>query len=212
MIGQRLINPNNVGAFNGGIFNGFEYQLVTNTTTGKVWLDRNLGATQVASSYDDSNSYGHLYQWGRLTDGHQLRTSGLTYTQSSGDVPGNSNFIANSLDWRSPQNNSLWQGVTGINNPSPNGFRLPTEAEWDAERLSWSSNDTSGAYNSVLKLTMAGYRWYTDGQVQGLGTSANYWSSTIFGTKSYYLTWSDTNSYIENNFRTFAFPVRCIKD
>ncbi len=41
-------------------------------------------------------------------------------------------------DWRSPQNDNLWQGVNGINNPCPSGYRLPTEAELEAERLSWS--------------------------------------------------------------------------
>ncbi|SMN17648.1 hypothetical protein CRYPA_1272 [uncultured Candidatus Thioglobus sp.] len=29
-----------------------------------MWLDRNLGATQVAASSTDSAAYGDLYQWG----------------------------------------------------------------------------------------------------------------------------------------------------
>jgi len=35
---------------------------VTNPTTGRIWMDRNLGATQVATSSTDLNSYGDLYQ------------------------------------------------------------------------------------------------------------------------------------------------------
>ena len=32
--------------------------------TGKIWMDKNLGATQVATSSTDAASYGDLYQWG----------------------------------------------------------------------------------------------------------------------------------------------------
>jgi hypothetical protein len=39
---------------------------VTNPATGKIWMDRNLGATQVATSSTDANSFGDLYQWGPL--------------------------------------------------------------------------------------------------------------------------------------------------
>jgi hypothetical protein len=39
----------------GGIsFKGLTYKLVTSPDTGRVWLDRNLGATQVATKVDDS--------------------------------------------------------------------------------------------------------------------------------------------------------------
>ena len=212
MIGRRLINPNNVGAFNGGMFNGLEYQLVTNATTGKVWLDRNLGATQVATSSTDINSYGDLYQWGRLTDGHQIRTSGTTSTQSSGDVPGNSNFIYGYNDWRSPKNDSLWQGVTGINNPSPNGFRLPTEAEWNAEIASWSSANSSGAYGSVLKLTMAGYRNYFSSVVEEEGNEGDYWASSINVNSANRMLFYSSGASVGAFSRAFGFSVRCIKD
>ncbi|MCD4736862.1 MAG: hypothetical protein K8R53_12530, partial [Bacteroidales bacterium] len=44
---------------------GSNYGTVVNDVTGKVWLDRNLGASQVATSSTDTNAYGDLYQWGR---------------------------------------------------------------------------------------------------------------------------------------------------
>jgi hypothetical protein len=37
-------------------FNGLTYKLVTSPDTGRVWLDRNLGATQVATSPNDSTA------------------------------------------------------------------------------------------------------------------------------------------------------------
>ena len=58
---------------------------VTNPTTGDILIDRNLGASQVATSSTDADAYGDLYQWGRGTDGHQIRTSGTTSTLSSTD-------------------------------------------------------------------------------------------------------------------------------
>ena len=66
---------------------------VTNPSTGKIWMDRNLGAIQVATSSTDENSYGDLYQWGRGADGHQLRTSTTTSILSSTDQPPNNNYI-----------------------------------------------------------------------------------------------------------------------
>jgi hypothetical protein len=117
---------------------------VTSTATGKIWMDRNLGASQVATSSTDANSYGDFYQWGRRSDGHQCRNSGNTTTLNLSNTPSHGNFITvtgTPEDWRSPQNTGLWQGVNGVNNPCPSGYRLPTEAELNAERITWSSNN-----------------------------------------------------------------------
>jgi hypothetical protein len=95
-------------------------------SAGQVWMDRNLGASRVATSSTDSAAYGDLYQWGRGADGHQIRTSGTTDVTSDTDVPGHDDFITTNTspyDWRSPQNDNLWQGVSGINNPCPDMFR-----------------------------------------------------------------------------------------
>jgi hypothetical protein len=188
---------------------------VTNPTTGEIWMDRNLGASQVATSSTDANAYGDLYQWGRGTDGHQIRTSGTTSTLSSTDNPGHNNFITNSsspYDWRSSQNNNLWQGVSGINNPCPSGYRLPTEAELNAERLSWSSNNAAGAFASPLKLPVAGYRAGSNGSLGQVGSLGYYWSSTVAGTSSRNLGFNSSNTNVYSNYRALGFSVRCIKD
>lgn len=127
----------------------------------KCWLDRNLGASQVALSATDAAGHGDLFQWGRGDDNHQNRNSGVISVLSSSDNAGNGSFILISstpYDWRSPQNDALWQGVIGVNNPCPSGYRLPTESELNTERNSWSSNSASGAFGSPLKLTKAGVR------------------------------------------------------
>jgi len=193
---------------------GMEDGDVYNPTTGKIWMDRNLGASQVATSSTDANAYGDLYQWGRAADGHQIRTSGTTSTLSSSDTPGHSNFITNgmgSYDWRSPQNDNLWQGVSGTNNPCPSGYRLPTEAEWDAERASWDSDDAVGAFDSPLKLSLAGYR-YINGSVNYVGIYGRYWSSTVSGTSSRHVHLYSSFASVENSGRAYGYSVRCLKD
>jgi len=183
---------------------------------GRIWMDRNLGASQVAMSLTDAASFGDMYQWGRGTDGHEKRTSLTTSTLSSLDLPGNATFITTiNSDWRSVKNDNLWQGVNGINNPCPAGFRLPTAVEWIAEYSSWSSPDEDGAFNSPLKLPRAGYRG-DDGSIRPTTGGGLYWSSTasvggylgraqplVFATN--YLTMGD-------NARSYGFSVRCIKD
>jgi hypothetical protein len=183
---------------------------VTNPTTGRTWMDRNLGATQVATSSTDANSYGDLYQWGRGADGHQIRTSGTTSTRSSTDVPGNANFIL-AADWRSTANNNLWQGVNGTNNPCPSGYRLPTETEWVAERLSWSSQNAEGAFASPLKLPAAGIRRFNTGGFDLVNTGGRYWSSTVSSSNSRYF-YFDSNADMFTDARAYGASVRCIKD
>jgi hypothetical protein len=149
--------------------------------TGRIWMDRNLGASQVATSSTDAAAYGDLYQWGRCSDGHEKRASGTTSTLSATDTPGHGNFIPSSAaarDWRSPQNGALWQGVNGTNNPCPAGYRLSTEPELAAERSSWTSDDEAGAFASPLKLVVAGHRAHTTAALVNVGSLGYYWTGT----------------------------------
>ena len=199
---------------------------VTNPVTGETWMDRNLGATQVATSSNDALAYGDLYQWGRRSDGHQIVTncsgsycstvSGGINVLSSTDQPANSNFIRASsspYDWRSPQNDNLWQGVNGVNNPCPSGYRLPTEIEMNEEVLSWSSNDAAGALASPLKLPMAGSRSHLSGGHTN-GGYGHYWTSTVDGTLSSFLGFSSNSNSgsIGPGARAAGSSCRCIKD
>ena len=209
---------------------------VLNPITNQIRMDRNLGATQAATSSTDFNGYGSLFQWGRAADGHQLinwtssgsggGVNGTTTTLSDTDTPTTSQYIitqyhlapgtiVNSNDWRSGHNNNLWQGINGINNPCLWGYRLPTETEWEAERQSWTSNDANGAFASPLKLPLAGFRHPLGsiGISQGM-EYGYYWSSTINGNESKVLTFSvyDSNANISNHGRSFGLSVRCIKN
>jgi uncharacterized protein (TIGR02145 family) len=189
--------------------------IVTNPTTGKIWMDRNLGATQVATSSTDIASYGDYYQWGRAADGHQISTSPTTTTLSSTDTPGHGDFITiNSVpnDWRNPQNNTLWQGVNAVNNPCPSGYRLPTDLEWDAERLSWSSNNAAGAFASPLKLPVAGNRDHNSGLLGSVGAGGLYWSSTVSSYQSIRLYFDSSTANVGTGLRAYGRSVRCLKN
>jgi hypothetical protein len=192
--------------------------------TGRIWLDRNLGASRVATSSTDYLAYGSLYQWGRGSDGHQLTnwtssTAGTpfnsyTVTQSSTDAPGHSLFISVFPDWRNPPNDNLWQGVNGINNPCPAGYRLPTISEFNAELATFSPQNSDGAFASVLKLPVAGRRQGGDFLSDG-GVAGYYWTSSVNFTTynaSYSVLIYNYNGYFDFTGRVMGNCVRCIKD
>ncbi len=191
------------------------YGTVKNFTTGKCWLDRNLGANQVATASTDAAAYGDLFQWGRADDGHQIRTSSTTSILADSDTPGHENFILTSsspLDWRSDNNDNRWNATPIVNNPCPDGWRVPTETELDNESQTWESEGWPGAFASPLKLTRAGYRSYMSGGIDGAGGVGYYWVSTISYTDSYrMILYSDLTS-ISPNPRSDGFSVRCIKN
>ena len=206
--------------------NGKSYNTVINPTTGKTWLDRNLGATRVATVTNDYLAYGDLYQWGRAADGHQVinwtssqagtPSQTTTFTLSTTDTPLNALFIENTQtpwDWRSGQNVNLWQGVNASNNnPCPSGFRLPTSAELEAERASWTIQGSVGAFASPLKLPAAGHRSSDRGLLINVGSCGYYWSSSINGTSSSNLDFSYGFDQKNVYTRTQGFSVRCIKN
>jgi hypothetical protein len=177
-------------------------------------LDRNLGAAQVPTSVSDANGYGDLFQWGRLADGHQLRTSTTTATLSSTDVPGNAFFITTNggnFDWRSSSNDNLWQGVNGTNNVCPTGFRIPTVAEFEAQRGIFGGNNGIRAYASPLKLPWAGLR-LSDGVIYSEGSQGFYWTSNFVGTNST-TEYFQSGSLGELNYgRATGASVRCIRN
>ena len=188
---------------------------VQSPTTGKIWMDRNLGASRAAISSTDTAAYGDLYQWGRRSDGHQCRNSITTSTLSSIDQPANNNYILNGsglFDWRSPQNTNLWQGINGINNPCPSGFRIATNTEFNAERIGFSSQNATGAFSSVFKFTVGGNRTGGGGHIIGNGGYGSYWTSTLSSTLSNNLFFDGSLCRMDNDYRANGTSVRCIKN
>jgi uncharacterized protein (TIGR02145 family) len=223
----------------GGQIYGTVY--ISNTTPSQCWLDRNLGAKEVAiakasnpcGNYDycDQDSYGWLFQWGRKADGHQYTAwgsqvspalSGTRTTLSTTDTPGHADFIrpsANPFDWRSPQNGNLWASTAGyINNPCPTGWHVPTgglSGEWDKVRAALGITNYTTAASSALRLPAAGHRPYTDSAATptNQGIYGHYWAGNYYGSQSWKMTLSSTS--IDANaigIRASGFSVRCIKN
>ena len=200
----------------------YVYYEVANQKTLKTWLDRNLGASQVAQSPIDYLAYGSLYQWGRLSDNHQgivwedsyagTPITGTTATKSATDVPGHGNFITSTSNWRTIFNNNLWQGTYGVNNPCPLGYRIPTAAEFNAEKATWTAQTPEGAYGSPMKWVIAGYREGYDGTVTMPGYAGCYWSSTRSSPYASQLYFDEYGSVVTGELRANGCSVRPIKN
>ena len=204
-------------------YNGSAWSAQCIEINGLNWLDRNLGATRVATAANDSQSYGDYFQWGRAADGHQwaysTTDSGTTDTLSPTDKvssPNTDKFIkttSSPYDWRVPQNNNLWQGVNGINNPCPTGFRPPTSAEWQTLVSAENITNSATAYASSLKLPLAGYRSYNSAGIYNQGSNGYYWSSSPNGINAYLLSFNSTNVYPTYSLnRANGHSLRCVRE
>ncbi|MBN9380465.1 MAG: hypothetical protein J0H74_06855 [Chitinophagaceae bacterium] len=204
------------------------YGTIASPTTGVCFLDRNLGASVEATAYNDFNGYGDLFQWGRSADGHQLINwtasnmgtplHGTTASLSSSDNVGNNLFIMSNsspYDWRSPQNDNLWQGASGVNNPCPPGWYVPTSADWDAESGFGSISNVASGY-TLLRLTAAGYRDGGNGGISSFyaGSFGYYWSSSPYqpslslkDSRELYMSGSQGGT-IDTD-RAYGLSVRC---
>jgi uncharacterized protein (TIGR02145 family) len=198
------------------------YGTVT-TRTGRIWMDRNLGATRVAQNSTDVQAYGDYYQWGRPADGHEKHNvsgsaSDFTNVKSATLVPGNSKYIFSSdgsNDWLVTPDNTLWNGVNAPNNPCPAGFRIPTESEWAAEAAVFTSNNVGGSFETGygLRLTVGGMAT-SQKYITAIGNYGQYMTQTAYsdGRVKYFgviswTTWFDTNYN-----KTTGQSCRCIKD
>ena len=227
---------------NGAFEHRFVYLPVENTTTGRTWLNNNLGAdyanvdssnynaSQQATASNDHLAYGSLFQWGRKADGHELfdwtgATAGTAKhgdTDVTNDNPSDSLFIKQS-DWRVNRDDTLWASESSANNVCPVGYRLPlapnavvdAENELAIELNSWDSKDADGSMSSDLKLPMAGGR-KTNGDRVWTASYGIYWTGSIVPN---YFVHDASDVYfgralglLDTNARGYGYSVRCIKD
>ena len=202
----------------------------------QTWLNNNLGANysnanhlefnpvKQATAFNDFNAYGSLFQWGRDADGHELINStdstistvvnDSTHTLSNSDTPANSLFIASTTgDWRETQNNDLWQGESGTNNPCPNGYRLPTNDEVDVLISALNLTTGNDAANSPLAFTATGIRNGNSANLALVGTGGFYRTSSIVGgSVGFYSMQGGSIGTFFTPIRSDGFAVRCIKD
>lgn len=203
------------------------YGTVISPYTGRVWLDRNLGASQVCTAYNDSKCYGDFYQWGRNIDGHEKPTSAVTTTLASNINFVGTNFIkhvSSPRDWSTTDisgdlRHENWSKTDG-SSICPVGFRVPTINEIKAETIEvgeYSSvvvSDRIDAFDSFLKLPSSGDRKGSTGLRSWKGIYGFIWSSTntASSSKSYVFNYLSSSVQATNTYRSNGHPVRCIKD
>ena len=200
--------------------NGVTYGTVTSPYTGEVWLDRNLGASQVCTSFDDPLCYGDYYQWGRNADGHEDSMSNTTTTIALNVNNVGHGYFIGTVDWASVDitgtiRSANWSEING-NSVCPIGFRVPTRAEFKVELYDVGSAQIANrndAFNSFLKLPSAGNRAYFLGAMANVGTAGYVWSVSSATDISYPISFSEFSaSSTMQSLRGHGLSVRCIKN
>lgn len=221
-------NPGDLGCVT------FAYQGIQRTYTtvraadGNIWIQQNLGSNAVATSQTDEAAFGDLFQFGRWDDGHQLRTS-ETNTPPNPNNPnglngGNASFFTGSPEWWSnPAITDTWNANTPAEASATNGcdpckalgeqWTIPTQTEWQQIIAAENINNIATAYESNLKLTVAGSRLGDDGDFNFTGQRGYYWSKTPSNNADFvkYLYYSN---FIVNpdagSARSQGLSVRCL--
>lgn len=197
---QVSIDPSATIGATGSVQFAYKGTQVTLTTVraadNHIWLQQNLGATQVATAQNDVASYGDYFQFGRWDDGHQspvstvAPASGLAANNPGGLGAGTSTYY-NGF-WSGGNGGDTWSGTaaTATNGKDPctalgTGWRLPTAAEWTAVKTAegmdgnWDAAVIPPAYlNSNLKLSRAGYRTGS-GSFNYLGGAVMMWTASV---------------------------------
>ena len=166
--------------------NGISYGVIVSPVTGKIWLDKNLGAAEICEDANEDTSpacAGDLYQWGRNADGHEDSISATRSTKISGLESSDGKFVIGQADWsNSTHRGANWSKLDG-SSVCPAGFRVPTIDELKAEY--GNNKDYLRIKNLKLPVYMP-LRSGHDGHLVEANDKANVrggglWSTTVSG-------------------------------
>lgn len=174
---------------------------------GVVWATRNVDAPGTFASTPESS--GMFYQWNR----------NLGWSATDPLIASNG---STTWDASTPTGNT-WEST---NDPSPAGWRVPTQAELnsllDSEKITrqWTTQNGATGYKFTDKTTQnslflpaAGSR-NVYGSFGGAGTHGNYWHNTQDAAFKIRFTFDGRGARINtySDSRCFGFSVRCVQE
>lgn len=188
----------------------YQGQTVTYATVraadGKIWLQQNLGSSQIATASNDASSYGDYFQWGRWDDGHQKTTSPTVSAPVPNNpeglqIPSNAFITGTGANgwWSNNLLTDKWEVSTPENATDVNGcdpckalgeqWKMPSQTDWTDLKNAENISNPATAFSSSLKLSAAGYRSNSSAGYTFIGERLYYWSSTpsSSGSKYFYV-------------------------
>ena len=203
------------------------------------FMDRNLGA-ESATATDGAKTRGLYYQFGRKdpfvgsteiydingtskSTGATIATGKVTFAKAVQTPATFYTYGSGNNDWASPNNytSKNWNDISESDgktffDPCPEGWRLPTKAEYSnfsTTTFTWDATNSGRTYNGNW-FPAAGYRNSGDGSMCSVGSSGHYWSASPGSENNgYYLYFS--SGYVNpaySNYRANGFSVRCVQE
>ncbi len=231
----EIVEPATTPGSKGSIKFVYNEQAVTYAAVrakdGKIWMQQNLGSTRVATSMTDEAAYGDLFQWGRWSDGHQIRkpapevksSSSLSANNPSGLPSGGSKYYYGNW-WSGGSTSDKWEAgspasVSATNGCDPckvlgNDWRLPTKDDWKKVVQLEGIINNQTAFESNLKIPTGGWRATASASISSAGSSSWYWSTDVKNGGNAYGVWIQSNSILPEypDSRAYGTSVRCVKD
>jgi len=149
---------------------------------GVRWATRNVNTPGTFTT--SSEGYGYFYQWNSKVGWPSTGAIG-SIAATDGSTTWNSSWEGG---YTTPSTSDTWISVS---DPCPSGWRVPTYAEietlLDATKVTSTWTNESNVYgekftdkttgNSIF-LPASGYRNYSDGTLNKVGSNDYYWGST----------------------------------
>ena len=171
-----------------------------------------VGSTEIYGINGTSKSTGATIATGKVTFAKAVQTPATFYTYGSGNN-----------DWASPNNytSKNWNDISESDgktffDPCPEGWRLPTKAEYSnfsTTTFTWDATNSGRTYNGNW-FPAAGCRHSGDGSMSNVGSNGIYWSaspnSENYGCYLHF--YSGSVNPASNYYRAYGFSVRCVQE